>query len=163
MIKKITLLFVCSLMMFCFTTHAVELDCFELAGRDAKIDPDLLRAIAWHESRLNNQAIGDNAIAGFASGFGIGLMQIDSQHLKYLSQYGLDQDSLLSDICTNIYTGAYFLAMSLNRLGNTWDAVGAYNAGFSKRPIQEKRRRSYIRKVHSLYEEIKFIKRHHGI
>ncbi|MEC6187033.1 lytic transglycosylase, partial [Klebsiella pneumoniae] len=26
-------------------------DCFELAGRDYKIDPDLLRAISWKESR----------------------------------------------------------------------------------------------------------------
>lgn len=26
-------------------------DCFDLAGRDYKIDPDLLRAISWKESR----------------------------------------------------------------------------------------------------------------
>ncbi|HGR4371287.1 TPA: lytic transglycosylase, partial [Klebsiella pneumoniae] len=26
-------------------------DCFDLAGRDYRIDPDLLRAISWQESK----------------------------------------------------------------------------------------------------------------
>lgn len=33
------------------SSHVIAQDCFELAGRDYKIDPDLLRAISWHESR----------------------------------------------------------------------------------------------------------------
>ncbi|EPS7512883.1 lytic transglycosylase, partial [Shigella flexneri] len=32
------------------SSHVIAQDCFELAGRDYKIDPDLLRAISWHES-----------------------------------------------------------------------------------------------------------------
>ena len=34
--------------LFTLSSHVVAQDCFELAGRDYKIDPDLLRAISWH-------------------------------------------------------------------------------------------------------------------
>lgn len=33
-------------------------DCFDLAGRDYRIDPDLLRAISWQESKWVVNAIG---------------------------------------------------------------------------------------------------------
>lgn len=35
--------------LFTLSSHVIAQDCFELAGRDYKIDPDLLRAISWHE------------------------------------------------------------------------------------------------------------------
>ncbi|CTX60220.1 putative transglycosylase [Escherichia coli] len=47
-------------------------DCFDLAGRDYKIDPDLLRAISWKESRYRVNAIGINPVTGYGSG----LMQV---------------------------------------------------------------------------------------
>ncbi|WP_370612017.1 transglycosylase SLT domain-containing protein [Citrobacter meridianamericanus] len=156
------LLLFCSVVSVTSEVNAAESDCFELAGQDARIEPDLLRAIAWHESRLNTKAIGDNALAGFSPGFGIGLMQIDSQHLGFLSQYGLDSKNLSADICLNIYAGAYFLAIAFNRLGDSWEAVGAYNAGFSKSPAQEKRRRDYIRRIKLSYKEIKLTAIHRG-
>ena len=43
-------------------------DCFDLAGRDYKIDPDLLRAISWKESRYRVNAIGINPVTGYGSG-----------------------------------------------------------------------------------------------
>lgn len=60
------------------SSHVIAQDCFEQAGRDYKIDPDLLRAISWHESRSRVNAIGSNPVTGYGSG----LMQIDSQHFK---------------------------------------------------------------------------------
>ncbi len=33
-------------------------DCFDMAGRDYKIDPDLLRAISWQESDLKLMRLG---------------------------------------------------------------------------------------------------------
>ena len=42
------------------SSHVIAQDCFELAGRDYKIDPDLLRAISWHESRNRVNAIGNS-------------------------------------------------------------------------------------------------------
>ncbi len=103
-------------------------DCFDMAGRDYKIDPDLLRAISWQESRFKIDAIGRNPVTGYGSG----LMQIDSQHFNELSRYGIKPDHLLSDACLNIYTGAYYLAQAFKKWGVSWDAVGAYNAGFKK-------------------------------
>ncbi|WP_258960495.1 transglycosylase SLT domain-containing protein, partial [Klebsiella pneumoniae] len=99
-------------------------DCFDMAGRDYKIDPDLLRAISWQESRFKIDAIGRNPVTGYGSG----LMQIDSQHFNELSRYGIKPDHLLSDACLNIYTGAYYLAQAFKKWGVSWDAVGAYNA-----------------------------------
>ncbi|EEY3190941.1 transglycosylase SLT domain-containing protein, partial [Escherichia coli] len=66
------------------SSPVIAQDCFELAGRDYKIDPDLLRAISWKESRYRVNAIGINPVTGYGSG----LMQVDSQHFNELARYG---------------------------------------------------------------------------
>ncbi|ENE8569037.1 transglycosylase SLT domain-containing protein [Salmonella enterica] len=126
-------------------------DCFEQAGHDARIDPDLLRAIAWQESRLHYRVIGKNPVAGY----GMGLMQIDSQHLSAMSVRGINRELLTTDICTNIYSGAYILARAFNKWGPTWEAVGAYNAGFSSSQKQHLKRVSYARKIYTVYWQLK--------
>lgn len=68
-------------------------DCFDLAGRDYKIDPDLLRAISWQESRYRVNAIGINPVTGYGSG----LMQVDSQHFNELARYGIKPEHLTTD------------------------------------------------------------------
>ena len=125
-------------------------DCFDKAAHDYSLDPDLLRAIAWTESQYRIAAIGNNP----ESGYGMGLMQIDSQNIAHLKQFGITPQMLLSDPCMNIYTGAYFLAIAFKRWGATWRAVGAYNAGFSPAPQQEHRRKLYARKVFEAYTSI---------
>lgn len=40
------------------STPAWSTDCFDMAGRDYRIDPDLLRAISWQESNWKVNAIG---------------------------------------------------------------------------------------------------------
>ncbi len=65
-------------------------DCFDLAGRDYKINPDLLRAISWKESRYRVNAIGINPVTGYGSG----LMQVDSQHFNELARYGIKPEHL---------------------------------------------------------------------
>ncbi|HEC8924847.1 TPA: transglycosylase SLT domain-containing protein [Salmonella enterica subsp. enterica serovar Stanley] len=126
-------------------------DCFDMAGKDAGIDPDLLRAIAWQESRLHYDAIGKNPV----SGYGMGLMQIDSQHLGNMKKRGIDRELLVTDICTNIYSGALILAQAFNKWGPTWEAVGAYNAGFAGTPKQHFRRMAYARKIYTVYQKLK--------
>lgn len=88
-------------------------DCFDLAGRDYKIDPDLLRAISWKESRYRVNAIGINPVTGYGSG----LMQVDSQHFNELARYGIKPEHLTTDPCMNIYTGAYYLAIAFKKMG----------------------------------------------
>ncbi|WP_321128706.1 transglycosylase SLT domain-containing protein [Klebsiella pneumoniae] len=135
-----------------FFSHSVlAMDCFEMAGNDAGIDPDLLRAIAWHESRMQYDIIGKNPV----SGYGMGLMQIDSQHLDYMKKWGVNRELLVSDICTNIYSGTLILARTFNKWGATWEAVGAYNAGFARTPKQNIRRMSYAQKIYTTYWKLK--------
>ena len=122
-----------------------------MAGRDYRIDPDLLRAISWQEAKWKVNAIGKNP----GSGYGAGLMQIDSQHQGELSQYGIKPGHLLTDACLNIYTGAYYLALAFKKWGVSWEAVGAYNAGFRRTDRQAIRRLEYARKIEAIYLAIK--------
>ncbi|HGJ5877625.1 MAG TPA: transglycosylase SLT domain-containing protein [Arsenophonus nasoniae] len=122
-----------------------------MAGRDYKIDPDLLRAIAWVESKYNPNAIGKNN----NNSIDIGLMQINSQNINYLKSLGITPYQLRNDACMNIYTGAYFLALAFNKWGVTWQAIGAYNAGFKNNEIQNKQRLIYARKINKVYRKIK--------
>lgn len=139
-----------------FSSTAAMADCFDMAGRDYRIDPDLLRAISWNESRFNPAAIGPNP----TTGYGVGLMQIDSQHFNSLSSIGVSERHLKQDPCMNIYTGAYYLAIAFKKWGATWQAVGAYNAGFKDSPKQAQRRYKYASKIEKTYRAIKANKQH---
>ena len=55
--------------------------------------------------------------------------------------------------------GAYYLAQAFKKWGVSWDAVGAYNAGFKKTPRQAARRYEYAKKIHYYYTAIKASKR----
>lgn len=140
-----------------FTAFVSRADCFERAGRDYRIDADLLRAIAWVESNGEINAVGKNP----TQGFGLGYMQIDSQNFSHLAQFGITPELLMRDGCMNIYTGAYYLATAFKRWGMNWDAVGAYNAGFKKSDIQAQRRQDYIQKVYPVYLAYKKDRKRH--
>ncbi|WP_290608490.1 transglycosylase SLT domain-containing protein, partial [Arsenophonus sp. ENCA] len=73
----------------------------------------------------------------------------------YLKSLGITPYQLRNDACMNIYTGAYFLALAFNKWGVTWQAIGAYNAGFKNNEIQNKRRLIYARKINEVYRKIK--------
>jgi hypothetical protein len=64
-----------------------------------------------------------------------------------LSQYGIKPEHLLTDACLNIYTGAYYLALAFKKWGVSWEAVGAYNAGFRRTDRQAMRRLAYARRL----------------
>lgn len=116
--KRIALTF----LMLAFSGMLNAADCFDLAGRDYHIDPDLLRAISWNESNFRTYVKGYNPV----SGFGSGLMQVDSQHFNELARYGIKPEHLLSDPCMNIYTGAYYLAIAFKSgesAGRPWALI----------------------------------------
>ncbi|QPR26566.1 transglycosylase SLT domain-containing protein (plasmid) [Edwardsiella hoshinae] len=133
------------------STSSLANDCFDMAGRDYRIDPDLLRAIAWKESRFNPKAIGRSP----DKSIDVGLMQINSQHADTLRPLGITMQRLYNDPCLNIYTGAYVLAQSFKKLGINWNAVGAYNAGFKQTPQQAQRRYNYAKEIHAYYLALK--------
>jgi soluble lytic murein transglycosylase-like protein len=104
----------------CGTAHA----CWEEAGAKYGVNPYLLYAIARTESGLNPSAINRSNKNG---SYDIGLMQINSRWLPTLRKYGITEEQLF-DPCVSIHVGAWVLAQNIGRMGNSWEAVGAYNA-----------------------------------
>lgn len=112
-------------------------NCWEEAGERYGVNPSLLYAIAKTESSLNPSAINRNKNGSYD----IGLMQINSAWLPALRKYGISEQQLYQP-CVSIHVGAWILAQNMRRLGNSWEAVGAYNARNPARRVQ------YARKVY---------------
>ncbi|MGG2047542.1 transglycosylase SLT domain-containing protein [Burkholderia gladioli] len=127
---------------------ALAQDCWTRAGDKYGIDPLLLAAIARVESAMNPAAVNRNR-NGTTD---IGLMQINSTHLPRLHKAGITRKRLLAEPCTSIDTGAAILAGFIERLGPTWNAVGAYNAGAS--PARARARQAYVDKVWRAYRQL---------
>jgi soluble lytic murein transglycosylase-like protein len=98
--------------------------CFEDAGSHYGINPLLLWAIAKVESNFNPYALNKNK----NNSYDMGLMQINSAHLKTLEKHGLVDKRYIWDPCYNIYVGAWVLSQCIKKYGYTWTAIGCYNA-----------------------------------
>jgi len=106
--------------------------CWEEVGRKYGINPYLLVAIARTESGLGPRAVH----RGNANGsYDIGLMQVNSAWLPRLRTLGIDEAQLYQP-CVNLEVGAWILAQNIARLGNSWEAVGAYNAASAERRLR---------------------------
>ena len=132
------------LMLYGSTVRAT---CFEKAGQLHKVNPQLLCAIAWVESSGNPQAMNLGHINRTGS-IDIGLMQVNSSHLANLSKWKIGKEQL-TDACVSAHVGAWLLSDNFKRLGQGWEAVGAYNAACSqlKGAACRKARDTYISKV----------------
>ncbi len=108
-----------------FLVIAVESDgfcfCFEEAGAQYGINPQILRAIAKVESNFNPAAVNKNTNGTYD----VGLMQINS---SWGATIGKERWKSLGDACYNTKTGAWILAMCMNKYGYTWKAIGCYNS-----------------------------------
>jgi soluble lytic murein transglycosylase-like protein len=98
-------------------------DCFDNAGAYHQVNPMILRAIAWQESRNRPYAMHLNA-NGTRD---YGVMQINSIHLPALARYRITSDMLMEP-CKNIYIAAWHLRSKIDKYGNTWSAMGAYHS-----------------------------------
>lgn len=96
---------------------------FEKAGRDFGIEFSLLKRIAMIESSLNPSAINQNKNGTVD----IGLMQINSMHLKRLGKVGVTRQSLL-DPEVNVYVAALLLSSHIRKRGYNLEAIGCYHS-----------------------------------
>ena len=101
------------------------------AARQYDIDPALVKAVIWQESRFKPDAVGTVGE--------IGLMQIrplTAQEWRTDNKIASFPDNHLFDPQTNIFIGAWYLKKMLKRYSNTDDplpyALCDYNAGRRK-------------------------------
>jgi soluble lytic murein transglycosylase-like protein len=102
---------------------------FADAGRAHEVDPFLLAAICWRESR-GGSVLKPPGPAGVGDGgHGRGLMQIDNRAWKdWVFQTPLDKPQW-QDPRYNILKGAEILSGYVGELGAELPGVAAYNAG----------------------------------
>lgn len=98
-------------------------DCFDEAANYQKVNPLILRAIAWQESHNRPDAKHKNANGSID----YGVMQINSIHLPTLAQYGISTGTLMQP-CKNVFVAAWHLRQKMNKYGNTWEAIGSYHS-----------------------------------
>ena len=120
---KRTLVTVAAVLGTLLAAGQAHADCFDEAARYQKVNPLILRAIAWQESHNRPDALHKNANGSTD----YGLMQINSIHLPTLAQYGISSNTLMEP-CKNVYIAAWHLRQQMNKYGNTWQAVGAYHS-----------------------------------
>jgi len=126
--------------------HSAAASCWEEAGAAQGIDPLLLKAIAWKESRGWTHAVGPALPDGNRA---LGLMQINTVHLPDLERAGIRRNDLF-DACTSQRVGAWILARCIADFGATWKAVGCYYAGPASRNTRAQA--DYVLDVQRFYE-----------
>ncbi len=106
----------------CGAAHAAD-DCFNEAAAYQGVNPWILRAVAWYESKGNPSAIHQNANGSID----VGQLQINSIHFGDLKREGVPHRAL-TDPCVNVYVAAWLLKQKMVKHGNTWRAIGAYHS-----------------------------------
>ncbi|MFX7866290.1 lytic transglycosylase domain-containing protein, partial [Acinetobacter baumannii] len=79
-------------------------DCLDDAANYYRLDPTLVRAIAWHESGMRPLAVNRNSNGSVD----VGLMQINSSWFPTLARVGIAPEHLWNP-CVNAYVGAWIL------------------------------------------------------
>jgi Tfp pilus assembly protein PilV len=102
---------------------AAHADCIDDAAARHQVNALILRAIGWHESRLQPAALGRNADGSTD----LGAFQINSVHLTELGRYGIDR-AALADGCTSAEVAAWHYRRQVDLHGDGWQAVGAYHS-----------------------------------
>jgi soluble lytic murein transglycosylase len=86
------------------------------------LDPALVSAVIWTESRFRADAVSPRGA--------IGLMQIMPETGRWIAaQIGVSEESPLTEPELNIRLGTWYLRYLINRFGDVEAALMAYNAG----------------------------------
>ena len=100
--------------------------CYKEAAERYQLNPELLEAIAYVESRGRPEATNLGHLSRTKT-YDIGVMQINSSWLRKLTGFGITEQ-MLRDPCQNVMVGAWILSNHMNEDGSDWRGVGAYNA-----------------------------------
>lgn len=141
------LLIVFALLTAVFPAQAT---CFREASQEYGVSEQLLRAVVKVESGNRPDAINASHVQRTGTR-DLGLTQINTSWLPRLKKYGITEQALLTDPCLNLKVGAWIMASTLDRVGNDWNGVGAYNAACTslKGKDCEAARNRYAQKVYA--------------
>ncbi|PHV35867.1 lytic transglycosylase [Janthinobacterium sp. BJB304] len=103
--------------------------CWEQAAVRHHVPAPLLYAIAQAESSLDPNAVNRRHLRQTGT-VDIGYMGVNSNP-RVLRNLGVTEQEL-HEPCKNIHAGSRILVEKLQRYGNTWEAIGAYNASCTK-------------------------------
>ena len=120
------------LLCIALNLNANSNNAFIKAGKDFKLNPKLLWAIAYKESRFNPKAINR---ANNNKTYDIGIMQINSAHLAWLKKdYGISEKDLFTKPKLNIYVGALILRKCFDKHGANLNGLTCYNGRIKNNP-----------------------------
>ncbi len=118
----------------CLQSALASENYYNEAGKAHNVDPQLLWAIAYYESKHNPNAIHKNKNGTYD----YGIMQINSVHLPRLKKdYGITKDDLF-DPKINILVGAEILKMCLDKHTDLVRGVTCYNGCIKNNPYGKK-------------------------
>ncbi|MBN3264693.1 lytic transglycosylase domain-containing protein [Pectobacterium brasiliense] len=106
------------------TAATQQYDCITEAAMCFQINPLLIKAIIFQESGNRQHAITKNK----NNTIDIGLMQINSIHLKELSSIGISEKKLRENSCVNVFSGSWILYKTIQKHGYSWDGIGKYHS-----------------------------------
>lgn len=104
---------------------------------------EIVAAVRQQESGSRGQAVG--RVGPHSNGtYDLGAMQINTWWLdqqtnrNYLQQWGITEQELLENECTNIAVGTWILYENITRFGDWEAALAAYNAGNPTLPVGQR-------------------------
>lgn len=158
-INSLTPVIIAFSMLYSPLVSAHKGDCIIEAAECFQINPLIIKAIIWQESKNKPQAFNRNT----NKTVDVGIMQINTVHFKALKAMGIDETLLRENSCVNVFSGSWILKKKIERYGYTWDGIGSYH---SRTPVYHDK---YVKKIISLIANKKSVlekievSRHEGI
>lgn len=122
---------------------------FQAAAQRYAIDPIILVAVAKVESNFDQDARNINKDGSID----VGVLQINRRYWEGpLREIGIDWRAVERSADVNIHVGAWILSQAFERVGVSWQAVGAYNAGFAN--SNETARQNYALRVYGAMRDV---------
>jgi len=134
-VKKVFMCFSCAILIFILAQplHAGEINrCIGKASMKYNVPKDVIELVALH---LENGRVGMKKNNNNKS-YDMGIMQINSIHLPELSKYGISENDLINNACTNIDVGTWLLAKHIASTGSYAKGIGRYHSKTDKHFIK---------------------------